>query len=64
MSSVFKGPKKPDLPPAPEPVEEVSVIEDDATDVKRREKKRLLTGGRRSTILSGLTSSLKKRLGE
>ncbi len=63
MSNFFRKPKTPDLPPQQAPVEEVQVIQEDEQDVRRRERKRLLTGGRRSTILSGITSALKKRLG-
>lgn len=58
------GKKSPDLPPEPEPVEEVETIEEDAVGARQREKRKLLRGGRRSTILSGIQSALKKRLGE
>lgn len=64
MSSVFRSPKTPDLPPEPEPVEEVSAIEEDATKAARREKKKFAKGGRKSTILSGIQSALKRRLGD
>ncbi len=73
MSSLFRKPRTPSLPPAPapvkpppppEPIEEVQVLQEDEEDVRRRARKRLLTGGRRSTILSGIQSALKKRLGE
>lgn len=64
MSSLFRGPKTPKLPPAPEPIEEVEVIEEEAEEARRRERKKLLTRGRRTTILSGIQSALKKRLGE
>ncbi len=47
-----------------EEMEEVAVVEETATEARRRERKRLLTGGRRSTILSGISAVLKKRLGE
>jgi hypothetical protein len=50
-------------PPVPEPIEEIAVIEEDAADVRRRERRRLLTGGRKATILSGIQTALKKRLG-
>ena len=64
MSNLFGGkPKTPTLPKQPEPLEEVTKIEEDASDVQRREKKRLLKGGKRGTIISGITSALKKRLG-
>ena len=58
------GAKKPSLPPEPEPIEEVEVIEEEAAEAARRKKKKLLAGGRRATILSGITAALKKRLGE
>ena len=64
MTSLFKSPKRPRIPPSPEPIEEVEVIEEGAEEVRRKEKKRLLTGGRRATILSGIAMALKKRLGE
>lgn len=63
MGSIFRSPKKPDLPPEPEPIEEVAVVEEDAAAAQRRKKKKLATGGRQSTIISGITSALKKRLG-
>ena len=65
MSSVFSKPKTPDLPPAPEPVEDIQVVEEDAEDARRREKKKLQSGGRQSTILGGIKSALfKRKLGE
>lgn len=64
MSSIFRGPSKPNLPPEPEAVEEVSAIEEDADKASRRERKKIAKGGRRSTILSGIQSALKRRLGE
>jgi len=64
MSGLFSKPKSPKLPPEPEPIEEVEVIEEDAAEAARREKKKLLTRGRRATILSGIAQALKKRLGE
>lgn len=64
MSGLFRSPKKPDIPPSPEPLEEVEVIEEEAEEARRRERKKLLTGGRRATILSGIRTALKKRLGE
>ncbi len=62
--SIFRSPKKPDLPPAPEPVEEVSVIEEDAEVAARKRKKKILRGGRRGTIISGIAQALKERLGK
>lgn len=64
MSGIFGGPKTPKLPPQPEQVEKVEVIEEEAGRVKKRERKKLLTGGRRATIISGIKAVLKKRLGE
>ncbi len=64
MTSLFGGVKRPKLPPQPEPIEEIEVVEEEAEAAKRRERKKLLVGGRRATILSGITSALKKRLGE
>ena len=64
MSGLFSRPRKPDIIAPPEPIEEVSVVEETAEEARRRERKKLLTGGRRQTILSGITSALKKRLGE
>jgi len=63
MSGMFSSPKKPKLPPTPAPVEEVAVIEEDADVAGRKEKKRLMQGGRQSTIISGIQSALKSRLG-
>ncbi len=66
MSSIFSRPKLPDIPPAvePKPKEEIQVITEEAEEARRRERKRLFTGGRRATILSGITQALKRRLGE
>jgi len=64
MSGAFSSPSKPKLPPPPEPIEEVAKVEETAEEARRREKKKLFTGGRRSTQLSGIQSALKKRLGE
>lgn len=63
MSSIFRKPRTPDIPQE-EPIEKVEVIEEEAGRARRRERKRLLTGGRRATILSGIQAALKKRLGE
>lgn len=51
-------------PEGREPIEQVEAIEETAGEAGRRERRRLIRGGRRSTILSGIMSSLKKRLGE
>lgn len=64
MSSIFSKPKRPKIPPMqPEP-EPVSMVTEEAEVARRRERKRLSRGGRESTILSGIKSLLKKRLGE
>lgn len=76
MSGVFSKPKKQKVtiaapkilkqkPIAPvEPAVVTEVVAEDIEEVKRRERKRLLTRGRRATVLSGIQSALKKRLGE
>jgi hypothetical protein len=64
LGSIFDKPQSPNLPPEPEPIEEVTTITDDAGKAKRRKKKGIRQGGRQSTILSGISASLKKRLGE
>ncbi len=63
VAGAFTSPT-PKLPPAQETIEPVTTIEEDAGDVRRRKRKRLSAGGRQSTILSGIQSALKKRLGE
>lgn len=60
----FRKPSIPDLPPEPEIIEDIEVIEEDADKAARRRKKKIAKGGRRSTILSGIAAALKKRLGE
>ena len=62
--SFFRSPKKPDLPPQQEPIEEISVIEENAEVAARKRKKKILRGGRRGTIISGIQSALKERLGK
>lgn len=64
MSGIFSKPKMPKLPPQEPEVEPVEIVTEKAEVARRRERKRLLTGGRRSTILSGIQSALKRRLGE
>ena len=64
MSGLFSRPRKPDIMAPPEPIEPVAVIEEGAEEVRRRERKKLLAGGRRATIISGIKTALKKRLGE
>lgn len=63
MSRLLSKPRGPDLPPAPEPIEEIQQVEETAEEARRRERKKLVAGGRRGTILSGIASALKKRLG-
>ena len=60
MSSA-KTPKIPAQPAELEPIEEIT---EDTEKVRRRERKRLLTGGRAATIISGTLAALKKRLGD
>lgn len=64
LKDLFSSPEKPDLPAEPEAVEEIATVEEDAEESRRREKRKILRGGRRSTILGGIASALKKRLGE
>ena len=75
IGDLFDSPDKPDvtLPKVKKPkrgtqqreIEEVQAIQDDSAGASQREKrKRLLTGGRKSTVLSGTQTQLKKRLGE
>ena len=45
------------------PLEEIATVQEDASSAQRREKKKFATGGRLSTIISGIQSALKKRLG-
>lgn len=63
MSGVFSKPRTPDVAAA-EQIDEIETIEEDETEVRKREKRRLASGGRRGTMLSGIQSALKKRLGE
>lgn len=64
MSNIFSGgPKSPKIAPAEE-IEPIETVEESAGEARRRERKRLAKGGRRSTIVSGIQSALKKRLGE
>lgn len=64
MSSIFGRPKTPKIPkmePEPEPIE---MVTEEGEVARRRQRKKLMTGGRAATILSGIQSVLKKRLGE
>jgi hypothetical protein len=65
MSGLF-GSGQPSIKiPKQQVSEPVKVIEDDATEEQRRERRRIAqTEGRESTILSGISTALKKRLGE
>ena len=63
MSGIFSKPSVPDIP-EPEPVEEIATVEEDAEVAKKRERKKFVQAGRKSTILSGISQALKKRLGE
>ncbi len=65
MSSVLSSPKvkTPVLPKQQAPVEEIETVVEDEEDVRQREKKKIISTGRRRTILSGIASALKKRLG-
>lgn len=64
MSSVLSKPKTPKIP-KPQVVEEVTQIQEDATEEQNRARRRIaLTGGRESTMMYGIQLALKKRLGE
>lgn len=68
MSGLFSKPKMPDIPQQEEEIEPVVRVQEEAELARRRERKKLLKGGRKTTILSGIESALqrnlKKRLGE
>jgi len=64
MSGLFSKPKTPDIPKQEAKIEDVKRVTEDAEVSRRKERKKLLTGGRRSTIISGIKSALHKRLGE
>jgi len=60
----FGGSSKPKLP-QPEKVEEIQQVKEDETEAAKRERRKLITsGGRQSTIISGLREQLKQRLGQ
>lgn len=61
MSGIFSSPKRPKIPKQESPV--TVIDEEEPEEVRARERRRLLTGGRQSTILSGIQSALKRRLG-
>jgi hypothetical protein len=64
MSGVFGSPKKPKMPAPIAESEPITTVTEDAEVARRRERKRLSTGGRQSTMLAGIMTALKKRLGE
>ena len=63
MGGLFSKPKTPDIK-KPEIVEEPKVITEDEDAVKRRKRASLANQGRAENILSGISTVLKKRLGE
>ena len=64
MSGVFSRPKQPKIEAEPAELEPVEEITEDTSEVRRRERKKLLKGGRPSTIISGIKSQLVKRMGD
>ena len=48
----------------PEPAKPAQVIEEGAEGARKRQRRKLARGGKRSTIIGGIMSALKKRLGE
>ena len=50
--------------PPQEEAPPMAVTETEAERSRRRSRKKLMVGGQRSTILSGIQSALKRRLGE
>jgi hypothetical protein len=70
FKNLFRSPERPEAPKAPEPVESIEpaeeqkTITDDASAAQKRKKKVGLRGGKQSTVLSGIQTALKKRLGE
>jgi len=55
---------KPKVPPVQEQAPPIATVEESAEEAARRRRKRLTDISRRSTIMSGIQSALKKRLGE
>ena len=49
--------------PESEPIETVETVTETATEAAKKKKKKIATQGRQSTILSGIESSLRERLG-
>ena len=64
MSGVFSSPKKPKMQPQQAEPEPIATVTEDAEVSRRKERKKLSTGGRQSTMLSGIQAAIKKRLGE
>jgi len=68
MSRIFSSPKKQKLPVQQAEPETIETVTEDATEVGRRRRKKLVRGGAPSTRLSGIRSALfaalHKRLGE
>jgi hypothetical protein len=65
MSNAFGGgSRKPKIQQA-QKIENIEQVREDETASAQREKrKQVLTGGRQSTIISGIRQALKQRLGE
>jgi hypothetical protein len=62
--SLGGGTKKPKIVKQ-EPIEEVQQVKEDETAaVKRERRKRILSEGRTSTVISGIDTKLKQRLGQ
>ena len=63
MSTLFAG-KAIKMKAQQQEAPPMAVTETEAERSRRRSRKKLMVGGQRSTILSGIQSALKKRLGE
>jgi len=63
MTTLFGRPKTPEMPPQEE-APPMAVTETEAERGRRRQRKKLMVGGRKSTLLSGIQAALKRRLGE
>ncbi len=61
-SALAPKPKKTNIAEV-EPVEQIERIKEEPLQAERREKKRLARSGKQTTIISGITSALKTRLG-
>ena len=64
FSGVGAGLKSKGVQPPTQQAAPIRTVEEDAGTARMRERKKLQTGGRTSTILSGIQSALNKRLGE